>query len=363
MVILTTMAWASMPASALDTPTDTDSSLLVFPSVQGTQRLNANEAADRSLQGQAIADVLYTLTHERLRFLTELDVSNENAQLDRLQLGWELLPDSYIWVGKFHEPSSSWNFERDHGHYLQTAISIPAIESPAKDRWGEDAGVLPENVIGILCDASHKVGDSAAVQLSVSLGVTSNPIESSNSGYWIRPTSRGYQPPGWNVRLAMLPDSSRNTSFGLLASEHRLDTTDLVDEGLLDARAVRETVYGAYADGDWGPWALHATIYHIDFSLLETPRERTQTLVAGYLQLERRFAVEYTVFARLESSADARDADYVKVVQHHFEVRRSIAGMRWDFWRHQAITLEIARAATLSQHYSTVALQWSALIQ
>jgi hypothetical protein len=272
------------------------------------------------------------------------------------------LPDSYVWVGKFHEPSSSWNFERDHGQYLQTAISVPAIESPAKDRWGEDAGVLPENVIGMLCDVSHKIRGSAAVEVSLALGVTSNPIDSGDNGYWVRPIGRGHQPIGWDLRLALLPDASRSNSFGLLASEHRLDTTALASAGLLDARAVHETIFGSYADGEWGPWAVHATVYHIDFSLLEAPHERTQALVAGYIQLERRFAGGQTVFTRFESSAGARDADYVTVLHSHFEVRRDVVGMRWDFLRHQAITLEVARAATLSDLYSTVALQWSAVI-
>jgi hypothetical protein len=360
MAILAATALAPTPAAALGTGTDGDPSLLVFPSVLGTQRFDADHSGGSA--GQAIADVLYTAARGRLRFLTEIDISTENAELDRLQLGWEPLPDSYIWLGKFHEPSSSWNFERDHGHYLQTAISVPAIESPAHDKWGEDSGVLPENVIGILCDTSHRIGGSAALELSVGLGVTSNPIESGNNGYWLRPISRGHQPVGWNVRLAMLPDASSTNSFGLLASEHKLDTTDLANEGLLDARAVRETIFGAYADGEWGPWGLHATLYHIDFSLLDTPHERTQTLVAGYIQLERRFAGDYTVFSRIETSAGARDTDYIKVLQRHFDVRRDMVGVRWDFLRHQAVTLEVARAATLSERYSTVSVQWSAVI-
>jgi hypothetical protein len=362
MVILVAMALAPMPAAALVSDTGSDSSLLVFPSVFGVQRFDTDKSSEGDLAGQTLADVLYTLARGRLRFLTEMDVSNESAELDRLQLGWQLRPDSYIWLGKFHEPSSSWNFERDHGHYLQTAISVPAIESPAKDRWGEDAGVLPENVIGLLCDVSHRIRGAAAVEISLALGVTANPTDRSDSGYWIRPLSRGHEPIGWNIRLALLPDASRTNSFGLLASQHKIDTRNLANEGLLDAREVRETVFGSYVDGEWGPWGLHATIYHIDFSLLDTPRERTQTLVAGYIQLERWVSLEHTLFTRFENSSGARDTDYIKTLQGRFAVRRYVAGIRWDFLRHQAITLEGARAASLSDRYSTVSLQWSAVI-
>jgi hypothetical protein len=360
-VILLALALAPTRLPATDTARG--SSLLVFPSVQGMERFDADRSADYGPYGEAIADVLYTRTRGRLRFLGELEFSNEYAEIDRLQFGWEPVPDSFIWLGKFHEPSSSWNFEHDHGHYLQTAISTPAIETPAGDRWGEDAGVLPENVTGMLVDSTDPIGESAAVQFSLGVGVSANPVQNSDRSYWIRPMSRGAHRIGWNARLALLPDYTRNNSFGLVASQHNLDTAGLADEGILDARNVDETIYGAYADGDWGTWTLHATIYHIDFNMRSSPHPRVESIVAGYAQLERRFAGRYTAFTRFENSARADDADFIQALQKRFELRRALLGIRWDFARHQAFTVELGRAATATDRFTKIKLQWSAVIQ
>lgn len=362
-VILLAVALAPTRLPAAEMDMARDSSLLVFPSIQGVERFDADRSADSGSYGEAIADVLYTLSRGRLRFLSELEFSNEYAGIDRLQLGWEPVPDSYIWLGKFHEPSSSWNFEHDHGHYLQTAISTPAIETPAGDRWGEDAGVLPENVTGMLVDSTDSIGESAAVQLSLAVGVTANPVQTSDRSYWITPISRGRHRVGWNARLGLLPDYTRNNSFGLVASQHKLDTAGLAEEGLLDARIVAETIYGAYVDGDWGAWSLHATIYHIDFNMRASPHPRVENMVAGYAQLERRFVGRYTAFTRFENSARADDSDFIQALQKRFELRRALLGIRWDFARHQAFTVELARAATATDRFSKIKLQWSAVIQ
>jgi hypothetical protein len=361
-VIAILLAGVLTPMRLFATDSASDSSLLVFPSVLGTKTFAGDRAADSATNGRAVADVLYTLAAGRLRFLAEADISTDHAEVDRFQVGWEPISDSYIWLGKFHEPSSSWNFERDHGHYLQTAISTPAIETSASDAWGDDAGILPENVTGVLLDTSHPIGGSAGVQLSLGVGVTSNPVLNGDDAYGIRPLSGGRHRVGWNARLSLLPDISSNNGFGLLASKHRVDTSDLVVGGLLDAGSVNEVIYGAYGDGDWGPWSLHATVYRIDFDLRETVRPRTEHVVAGYAQLERRFGGRYTGFARFENTAHATDAEYIQVLDPRFEVRRLLAGLRWDFIRHQALTVELARVSTLTNRFTDISLQWSALI-
>ena len=334
-----------------------DSFLLGFLSARGSERFAADRPSGRPAHGAAIADLLYTFSRGKLRLLAEGSVATDDAEIDRLQVGWEPVPDTLVWLGKFHQPASSWNFGHDHGHYLQTAISTPAIE-----KWADDAGVLPQNITGVLFDSRRPMG-SAAIQISLAAGVAPNPIQKDHRSYWVRPISDGRHQGGWSARLALLPDYIGSNSVGLLAAEHKLDADDFAADGFLNgARSVDETVYGAYADGDWDQWSLHAAVYHVDLSLREAATARNESFEAGYAQLERRFADRYTAFFRHEDSARTQESSYIHAVQRHFAVRRSLVGVRWDFVRHQAITVEMSRTTTLANRFTTISLQWSAVV-
>jgi hypothetical protein len=355
-VVLLAAALVPMQLHASDESGD-DSSLLAFLSARGSERFDADRPSGRPAHGAAIADVLYTYSRDRLRLLAEGVATTDDAEIDRFQVGWEPAQDTLVWLGKFHQPASSWNFGHDHGHYLQTAISTPAIE-----KWADDAGVLPENITGVLFDSRRPMG-TAAVQVSLAVGVAPNPVQKDDRSYWVRPISDGSHQVGWSARLALLPDYAGSNGFGLLGAKYKLNADDFVANGFLNgARDVDETVYGAYIDGDWNPWSLHAAVYHVDLSLRGTEAAHNESFVAGYAQLERRFADRYTVFFRYEDSARAQESSYVQAVQSHFAVRRSLGGIRWDFARHQAITMETSRTTTFSNRFTKISLQWSAVV-
>jgi hypothetical protein len=334
-----------------------DSSLLGFLSARGSERFDADRPSGQPAHGAAIADVLYTHSRGKLRLLAEASVATDDAEIDRLQVGWEPVPETSVWLGKFHQPASAWNFGRDHGHYLQTAISTPAIE-----KWADDAGALPENLTGALFDSRRPMG-SSGVQISLAVGIAPNPLQKDDRSYWLRPISRGSHPLGWGARLALLPDYVGSNSVGLLAAKQKLDVEDFAAAGFLNgARSVDETVYGAYADGDWDQCSLNVAVYNVDVSLRETALTRNESFVAGYAQLERRFADRYTAFVRYEDSARTQASSYLHAVQNRFAVRRSLIGVRWDFARHQALTVETSRSTTLSNRFTRISLQWSAVV-
>jgi len=357
LVVVVLLAAALVPLRLPASDGGDDSFLLGFLSARGSERFAADRPSGRPAHGAAIADLLYTFSRGKLRLLAEGSVATDDAEIDRLQVGWEPVPDTLVWLGKFHQPASSWNFGHDHGHYLQTAISTPAIE-----KWADDAGVLPENITGVLFDSRRPMG-RAAVQVSLAVGVAPNPVRKDDRSYWVRPISNGSHQAGWSARLALLPDYVGSNSIGLLGAKYQLDADDFVANGLLDgARDVDETVYGAYTGGDWGPWSLHAAVYHVDLSLRGTAATRNESFAAGYAQLERRFVDRYTVFFRHEDSARTQESSYIHAVQNHFAVRGSLVGVRWDFARHQAITVETSRTTTLSNRFTKISLQWSAVV-
>src|ERR1700730_2229493 len=79
-----------------------DSSLLAFLSARGSERFDADRPSGRPAHGAAVADVLYTFSRGKLRLLAEGAVATHDAGTDRLQLGCEPVPDTLVWLGKFH---------------------------------------------------------------------------------------------------------------------------------------------------------------------------------------------------------------------------------------------------------------------
>src|ERR1700726_1290774 len=228
MLVVVLLATALVPTQLhASDESGNDSSLLAFLSARGSERFDADQPSGRPAHGAAIADVLYTYSRDRLRLLAEGVAATDDAEIDRFQVGWEPVQDTLVWLGKFHEPASYWNFGHDHGHYLQTAISTPAIE-----KWADDAGVLPENITGVLFDSRRPMG-SAGVQVSLAAGVAPNPVQKDDRSYWVRPISGGSHRVGWSARLALLPDYVGGNSFGLLGANHDLDTDYLAAHGLL----------------------------------------------------------------------------------------------------------------------------------
>lgn len=352
-LLATALAPTTLPAQdrADDMP------LLAFLSARGTEHFNADRPRARPASGEAVADLLYTRSRGKLRLLAEGEFATDDAELDRLQLGWELVPDTLLWLGKLHEPASSWNFGQDHGHYLRTAISTPSIE-----RWADDAGALPENITGVLLDSRRPLGVNAGLEASLAVGVAPNPSLRSDRSYWLPLVSHGSHRVGWSARLALLPDYAGGNSVGLLGARHELDADRFASTGLLPTRHIDETVYGAYADIDVGRWTFHSAVYHVKVSLREPASPRDENFSSGYAQLERRFGEQYTVFVRHENSSGAQDSSYLHVVQDHFALRASLLGARWDLARHQALTLEASRSTSLSNRITRISLQWSAVV-
>src|SRR5450631_205699 len=111
------------------------------------------------------ADVIFGLTRDQFRVFGEYFVTPEEHDLERFQVGYEFVPDTVLWLGRFHQPASAWNTEHHHGRYLQTAITRPAIEN-----WEDDEGLLPQHITGALLESRRQLGTTAGIQLSGGVG-------------------------------------------------------------------------------------------------------------------------------------------------------------------------------------------------
>jgi hypothetical protein len=306
------------------------------------------------------ADVVFGLKRDQFRVFGEYFITTEENDLERFQLGYEVVPDTVVWLGRFHQPASAWDTEHHHGRYLQTAITRPAIEN-----WEDEDGVIPQHVTGTLLESRWPIRSEAGIQFDAGAGVGPTLTSEENEPFSLIRHNHGHHGSSFMGRLAYLPDYIGTSSAGLLVGHDQLFANSQVAASTLRSNHAVLTIVGAYADWNVDDWRIIGTLYHIDVGLDHpTPDENFSS---AYLQLERRLPHRLTAFARVEDSPGMRRSRYVNQLDGRssdidIAIRRQTGGLRWDFASWQALTIEFGHEIALTQHGNEVRLQWSAVL-
>jgi hypothetical protein len=306
------------------------------------------------------ADVIFGLTHEQFRVFGEYFVTGDEHDLERFQVGYEVVPDTVLWLGRFHQPASAWDTEHHHGRYLQTAITRPAIEN-----WEDELGLIPQHITGALVESRRQMGKEAGVQISGGVGAGPVLTGQQNEPINLVGDNPGRHGLSFTGRLAYLPDYVGTSSAGLLFGHDQLFTRAPLALAALRSDHANLTIYGAYADWSVEAWRFIGAGYYVDIAL-DRPNPN-ESFMSGYLQVERQLPHRLTAFGRIEDSARMQESRYVALLDGHttnidITIRRAAGGLRWDYARRQALTVEFDHEVSLSDHGYEARLQWSAAI-
>lgn len=333
------------------------SEFVLFASAEGHSFSSPASANQLNEDANAIGDAVFAINRGRFRLFGEYQLSDEEHDLERMQVGMEVVPDTVVWVGRFHQPASAWNTEHHHGRYLQTAITRPSIEL-----WEDEQGIIPQHISGIYVDSRRPIGDTAGVQLAVGAGLGTTVGSAGLEEFdLLNPHSDGRRL-SLTGRIAYLPDYVGTSVFGLLLAHNDMPVTDAPTAGQLQATDVRQDLYGAFVDWNDGPWQLHSALYDVSMNLTEAGGSRSESFVAGYVQMERQLPRRFTAYAREENSSRASRSVYVQVNHPDFQLRRATLGLRWDFRRRQALTAEFTHGHSVRADQDAFRLQWSAAL-
>ena len=331
-------------------------SLLFFASAEAHRFKPGTPTRDVNEDVPLAADIVLTVSRDRFRVFGEFLLSREEHDLERFQLGYEAAPDTMVWFGRFHQPASAWNLEHHHGRYVQTAVTRPATEL-----WEDEHGILPQHLTGLLIESGRALDDEAGLRYSLGAGLG---VSVGSDG--LEPVDlldmhhRGHRL-SWTGRLAYVPQAVEPTQFGLIAARHTMPVIDARIAATLGADRLTQDMLGAFVDWRHEPWRLAATVYSLRTAFDGGASARHERFLVGYLQLERQLPHGLTAFARDEDSRRARDSIYVSTVSPNFEIRRLSAGLRWDWLRRQALTIEHGNGVTSHGRQSDVRLLWSAV--
>src|SRR3984893_2236019 len=242
------------------------------------------------------ADVVFGLTKHQFRVFGEYYITPDEHDLERLQFGFEFVPETVLWLGRFHQPASAWNTEHHHGQYLQTDITRPYIE-----RWEDEHGLIPQHITGALFESRHPLGKDGAVQVSGGVGAAPAVADRELDAIDLIGNNPGRHRLSVTGRLAYLPQYVGASSMGLLFGHDDLSVSSARTLASLRSNAAKLSIYGAYIDWMADPWRIVAANYYVDIALTEI--NRNESFTSGYLQVERQLPGRFTIFGRLEDSA------------------------------------------------------------
>lgn len=355
--LLVAVSLLLLPASRAGAQNKLQHELLIFGSAEVARTPGVDEEEATDIEAEKVAaDILFSLQSNSFKTFGEFLLTNHEADLERLQLGWEPSDHSVFWLGRFHQASSVWNHEHHHGQFLQTSISRPASE-----QWEDDGGVIPQHFLGLLWESDWRVGGTYRVKSALGAGlaplITPDGLEPFDV---LKPDASGHKL-GGQARIAYQPNELEDTGVGLLFARNEIGAKDAPQSALGPFDHVDQTVIGLFLKGEWAPWKLQVTGYHVTSGLEGIPGAPHQSFFTGYAQVERDLPHGCELFARHENTADASESLYLQMFPKYV-VRRTSLGFRWQFARSHALTLEVASSDSRSESYSEYRLQWSAAL-
>jgi hypothetical protein len=331
-----------------------------FVSAELLGRTNTTAPLERDDDPIVRVDTVFGHTIDGFHLFGEfLSTSNSEFDLERFQLGYEIDPDTLIWVGRFHQPASAWNTQHHHGQYLQTAISRPMIE-----RWEDEQGLIPQHITGALLESHRPLGDTHGLQWSVGVGAAPTLTSHGLEPISLVDRNDGEHRLSATGRLAFLPDYLGANNVALLLGRDRFAISDRGAANALDATGGTLSLAGVALDLTVDAWRFIGTWYSIDLGLTGPHGIHTEAFGAGYLQVERALPRHLTAFGRVEPSSRIANARYIELVANDddFAYRRDALGLRWDFTHRQALTCELSHTDGMRNRFSEIRLQWSAAL-
>ena len=266
-----------------------ESDVLFLPFIEVSERtgLSADSTRDSHETDYGL-DLFAAIENRKFVFLGEALVSKDEQEIERLQFGWRI-GKSKAWLGRFHNPIGYWNTQFHHGAYLQTSVSRPAIVE-----YEEHDGVLPMHLTGLLIEGIRErddrgLGYAFAIALGPELSEEPDAIDVLNPAW-------GSQGLALTINLYRQPVVYGPNQYGLFANYTEIPASDRgFDE-------IRQIIAGGYWNWESDPWRLLGSAFHTRNRLDQGAIGDSDTFLAAYLQAERRFSGEWTVFGRLEKT-------------------------------------------------------------
>jgi len=329
--------------------------LLLFPSITSVHQSEQDvDIADKKFL--PAVDVFYTNDFNQARFLAEFLKSSQEAELERFEFGWRILPGKTLWVGRFHNALSFWNTQMHHGDFMQSSLSRPTVAN-----YEDEHGPLPAHISGVLLESSRTVGDSeinymAGLGIGPTFDVTLQPLD------LLEPNHPGKI--AASVRVGYHPEVDKPNQIGAALGYARIPLSnvqfDKVSNTLIDD--IRQTVLSTFLNFEKDNFHLMGELFVFDDRVSGVSSNTSRyTTYSGYLQPEFKLGESgsTTLYARYEATPKAAQDGYLSLLAE-FSPHQGVVGLRYELAPTQAIKLEAG--STTRQDglkFNSISAQWS----
>ncbi len=339
------------PCLAAEAASNYESEFIPFPEV--TLHFFDKDVPNTKQHGSApLVDFFYTAQYNDWRVLSELLVSDDERDLERLIIG-RITPEGHqYWFGRNHTDLDQWNRLFHRETYLQTSIHRPGIIE-----FEDDGGVLPAHITGLSMEDNNNLnGHNLNYRFTIGLGPSLKqqhlvPLD------LLKPNQGSH-----DLSLtAIVSDQSAGDNFkdsGLFIGY------TVIPSNVSTISKIKQGVVGAYTNYSINPkmiWRASA-FYVSDDVELAGGNNKQNSFGYAYIQPEYNLNMSWTFYGRVEANAGIHDDLFVQQIPS-FISDRTLVGTRYQMENSQVIKFEVAKLHQYGQRFMAAEVQWSAALQ
>lgn len=348
--------------------------LTLFGEVSHSEGIADSIRSEADINPSVAVDILYTYDASRVSVLAEYYLSEDESELERLELGLRLNNWSSIKAGLLHNPAEYWLNEHHNASYSQTSITKPfqsLIGFPGGITNQHLSGVQWLNELTLPNDSTFSFDYTYAASPDLAIEVPDVNVDD----FFAHDNALNLS----IIHIRFTPFVFNDSSIGISYSDGDvgIEQQSLIQllgpfSTAFSDSHIDQSTLNIYANIETDRWRF--ILSHLDedvtlensnpIAIAFVTQDNTLNFKLNYLHAEYTLTDHFLMFSRHEKSSPSEDISgltqvLTNVLDFDLNYEKTIIGTRWDFSKRQAITLQYSDHSTPQNKQNILHLNWS----